>query len=479
MRSFRTGNAQAQGRTARMGVWLAIAVCVSACGSPRKLLKQAESYMEAERYAAAVRTYDKVLQKRPGEPRALVGMARAWLETNQPEQALTPARVAAETLVPGGQEVLIDAMIANGQGADAVERAEKVANDGGDAVAWRRLAEARLASGDLKGAVGAAEKSLERGGGSLAQSFAAWTHARTGNCGRATSLASRAVTGAPDVVEVQAEAGAVFRHCNDAPAAQAAASTALTLLSRGPFEEEQNALRRQKGGDLEGAIRRISWLRTVYPEQGDYARKLGLMWSDIQIWGRAGLELEAALNLPPYATSQGQGSIQFADRRAEELTPQERADMVARMWTELAKVRQAQNDIPGTAVALENRARTSNSMDPEDWMRAARAWSRSSTPEKGLDASLRAVDLAPDSYEARKISTLVMVQAGMPDRAIGHGRHAWAIKPGDPELALLLARIHMDRGEYRDARAMVSAGLNSAPGDVRLRGLLQRLNQGP
>ena len=43
-------------------------------------------------------------------------MARAWLETNQPEQALPPARVAAETQVPGGREVLIDAMIANGKG---------------------------------------------------------------------------------------------------------------------------------------------------------------------------------------------------------------------------------------------------------------------------------------------------------------------------------------------------------------------------
>lgn len=479
MRSVRTPSVKSQGaRVGSVGLF-AVAIVAAACNSPRKLLKQAEAYMDAERYSAAVRTYDKVLEKRPGEPRALVGMARAWLETNQPEQALTPARVAAETMVPGGQEVLIDAMIANGKGRDAVERAKKVAEDGGGAVAWRRLAEARLAAANLKGAVAAAEKSLERGGGSAAQSFAAWTHARTGNCGRATSLASRAVTGAPDVVEVQAEAGAVFRHCNDAPAAQAAASSALALLSRGPFEEEENAIRRQKGGDLEGAIRRISWLRTTYPDQGGYARKLGMLWSDVQAWGRAELELEAALQLPPYRVSRGGSGVQFADRRSDELTPQQRADAVAQLWTELAKVRQAQNNLSGTAEALENRARVSDSKDSEDWLRAAKAWSLSKTPERGVETALRAVDLAPDSYEARKLSTLVMVKAGMNDRAIGHGRHAWAIKPGDPELAYLLARIHMDRGEFRDARAMVSAGLNSAPGDLRLRELLRRLNQGP
>ena len=155
MPSFRPRTMTLRSSFSSAGLLVAFALGATACNSPRKLLKQAEVYMEAERYSAAVRTYDRVLEKRPGEPRALVGMARAWLETNQPEQALTPARVAAETQVPGGQEVLIDAMIANGQGRDAVERAERVAKSGGGAVAWRRVAEARLAAGDLKGAVAA------------------------------------------------------------------------------------------------------------------------------------------------------------------------------------------------------------------------------------------------------------------------------------------------------------------------------------
>jgi len=464
-------------RTVVLAVGLALGA--SGCNSTRKLLKQAEEYMAAERYSAAVRTYDKVLKKRPGEPRALVGMARAWLETNQPEQALTPARVAAETQVEGGAEVLVDALLANGQGKLAVDRAGELVAETGGPVSLRRLAEARLAAGDLKGAVAAAEKSLEKGGGSGAQSLAAWTHARTGNCGRATSLAARAVTGAPDSVEVQAEAGAVFRHCNDGPAAQAAASTARALLSRGPFREEETAMRRQKGGDLEGAIRRMSWLRTVYPEEGNYARHLGLLWADVQVWGRAEAELAAALQLPPFAVSVGGAGVQFADRRSEQLSPEQRVKAVSYLWGELAKVRKQRGDIAGMAEAFEQRALALNSRNAEDWLRAAKAWAVSDSPAKGVNAALRAVDLAPDSYEARKVATLTLANAGIMDRAIGHGRHAWAVKPGDPDLAYILAKMHMSRGEFRDARSVISAGLKQAPGDLRLRELLIRLNQGP
>lgn len=434
--------------------------------------------MDAGRYTAAVRTYDRVLEKRPGEPRALVGLAQAWLQTDQPEKAITPAQVAAETHVPGGEEVLIDALLENGRGKDALTRAERLVADSSDAIAWRRLTEVRLAAGDIKGASAAAEKSLELGGGSHAQALAAWTHARTGNCDRAVSLASRAATGAIEDIAVQAEAAAVFRQCNDAAQAQGAASTARAILSRGPFDQETSAMRRQRGGDLEGAIRRVSWLRTIYPEEGNYARHLGGLWIEVQMWDRADAELTAALELPPFAISVGSGSVQFADRRSDQLTPEQRTAAVASLWSDLARVRQARGDIDGMALALENRAQTLNSRNPEDWLKAAQAWALSRTPSRGINAALRAVDLAPDSYDARKAATLILATAGAADRAIGHGRHAWAIQPGDPDLAYVLGKLHMARGEYRDARAIITAGLQKTPGDPRLREALRTIDQG-
>lgn len=457
---------------------LAAALLSSACGGTRKLLKQAEGYMEDARYTAAVRTYDKVLAKNPGEPRALVGIARAWLETEEPERAITPAQVAAETRVPGGDQVLVDALLENGRGADAVERAERLAQrEEAGALAWRRLAEAKLAAGDLKGAVAAAEESLMRGGGAEAQSFAAWTHARRGKCDRAKSLAGRAATGAGESVVVQAEAAAVFRHCLDAAQAQGAASTARALLSRGPFDEERSAQRREAGGDLEGAIRRLSWLRTIYPEDGTYALRLGRLWADREVWGRAEYELRAALELPPYSSATVGAGVQFADRRADQLAPEQRLEAVSIIWSELAEVRQARKDISGMAEALTQRALARNDRDPAVWLQAAKAWALSPTPSQGIEVAMRAVDMAPDSYEARKVATVVLANGGIADRAIGHGRAAWAIKPGDPELALILARLHIARGELRDARQILTAGLKVAPGDPRLKDALRQLDQ--
>ena len=90
---------------------------------------------------------------------------------------------------------------------------------------------------------------------------------------------------------------------------------------------------------------------------------------------------------------------------------------------------------------------------------------------------MRAVDLAPDSYEASKTATIVLANAGIVDRAIGHGRNARAIRPGDPDLALLLGRLHARRGEMRDARSILTEGLRSNPSDPRLRDALRRLEQ--
>ena len=464
--------------TALRSCAVAIALsCLTACNSTRKLLIQAEEYMADERYPAAVRTYDQVLKNSPGEPRALVGLARAWLETKQPEKAITPAQVAAETEVAGGRQVLVDALLANGRGLDALDLAAELADSSSNPIAWRRLTEVRLAAGDLPGAVASAEKSLELGGGSSAQSLAAWTHARDGNCERATGLAGRAATGAPNDITVQAEAAAVFRQCMEAAQAQAASSTARTLLNRGPFDEEEEAMRRQKGGDLEGAIRRLSWLRSIYPEEGLYARHLGILWADVKIWGRAEAELVAALRLPPFAIATTAAGVQFADRRSEQLTPDQRQAAVAQIWTELSRVRSQAGDIGGMAEALEERARSLRSTNAEDWLKAAQAWSLSASPARGVEAAMRAVDLAPDSYEARKVATMVLATAGIKDRAIGHGRNAWAIRPGDPELALLLGQLHISRGEMRDARSILTEGFKANPNDPRLHDALRRLEQ--
>ncbi len=461
----------------------ALLTLLAGCGGHRSLLRKAEDYMEAGRYPAAVRTYERVLEKKPGEPHALVGVARAWLETNEPERAIVPAQVAAETQVPGGAAVLIDALIVNGRGAEAVDRARKqIAQreqaDGKAApVAWRRMAETALASGALGDAVAAGEKMLEVGGGADAQALAAWAHARSGNCGRASSLAGRAVTGALQNAAIQAEAAAVFRLCNDGDKAQGTASTARTLLSEGPARWELMANRMQAGGDHEGALRRISRLRTIYPDDGRYARQLGGLWLAQDEHALAELELSAALKLPPYADSTGAEGVRFAQRQAEAMDPDQRRAATVRIWEDLARVRKQRRDTEGMAEALEAIALLENSLDPARWVAVARAWAETDAADRGVRAAQRAIDLAPDNPEAHYIAARIFARAGMVDRAIGHGRSAWATNPGDPDVAYLLSQLYMARGETREAVDVLQTALKANPRDRRLQDGLRKARQ--
>lgn len=453
---------------------------LAACGGHRGLLRKAEDYMEAERYPAAVRTYERVLEKKPGEPRALVGVARAWLMTMEPERAIVPAQVAAETQVAGGQQVLIDALLVNGRGADALERAQKMVQrrekDDGTAPpeAWRRLAETSLAANAVGDAVGAAEKMLEVGGGADAQALAAWAHARTGSCDRAVSLAGRAVTGALQNAAIQAEAAAVFRLCREGERAQGTASTARTLLPEGPSRWELEANRMQSGSDHEGALRRVSRLRTIFPDDGRYARQLGALWLAQDEHALAELELSAALKLPPYADSTEAQGVHFAQRQAEALNPDQRRAANVRIWEDLADVRKARRDDEGMAEALENIALLEDSLDPARWVAVARAWAEADSAERGVRAAQRAIDLAPDNPEAHYIAARIFARAGMVDRAIGHGRSAWATNPGNPEVAWLLSQLYLSRGESREAVDVLQSALKANPRDRRLQDSLRK-----
>ena len=459
---------------------LLLAVTLSACSGPRALLRKAEGYMDAERYPAAVRTYERVLEKKPGEPRALVGVARAWLMTDEPERAIVPAQVAAETKVPGGEEVLIDALLVNGRGADALARAERRGGSEGKASTddLRRLAEARLAAGNVSAAVGAAEKMVEAGGGADAMALAAWLHARADSCERAISLAGRAVTGAMQSAAIQAEAAAVFRHCGDGPRAQASASTALTLLPQGPLAWERAAARRQKGGDHEGAARELSRLRALVPDDGRYARQLGGLWLAREQWGRAENELAAALQLPPYADASGQGGVRFAERQADALDPEARVEAAVRIWEDLAVARSKRQDRAGVAEALTALAELRGARSAAEWLRVAQAWAETSTPERGLAAAQRVLDQAPDSFEAHAFIARTLVRSGAVDRAIGHARAAFAVRPDDPDAALLLASLYGARGESREAVETLRGALLSHPKDRRLQEALRKHQQG-
>lgn len=449
------------------------------CGGTRKLLRDADAYYAEGRYSAAVRTYERVLEAKPGEPGALVGVARAWLETDQPERAIVPAQVAAETQVPGGKEALVDALVANGRGAEARPTAEAlVAAAPSDPEAHQRLLESLLAAGQLQPAMTAAEKIIELGGGAKAMAAAAWAQARVDNCGRAVTLANRASAAAVAEAGVQAEAAAVFRLCGDAERASATANAARGLLTDNGALWSAQAKRRLEGGDAEGAVRRLSWMRAVYGEDGQIAARLGSAWLKAGEAPRASGELGAALKLAPYvSTSQLASGVHVAYRAADQLSEQDPQAAVTEILRERARADAARGDGDAAAEAQEEALRRSGSRDPAEWLQVAMAWQTAPDPTRGLAAARMAADLAPDSFEARLVLAAVLARRRELEPAIGHAQMAFRMRPGDERGALLLGNLLISRGDLGEAQRVYAEALRVNPKSTAVREAMRRLPQ--
>jgi len=454
-----------------------IGVSGTSCGGTRKLLRQADDYAADQRWTAAVRTYERVLDKKPGQPEALVGIARAWLNTDEPERAIVPAQVAAEAKVAGGTEVLIDALLTNGKGASALTLAsERAGADPTSPIARTRLVETQLAKGELAAAAADAEKVVELNGGAPGMALAAWTQARNNNCGRASQVAARAAANALTDVQVQAEAAAVFRLCGDAAAATAAANAARALLMDGPKMWALQADRRAKGGDYEGAVRRYSWMRAVYPDEGPYAAQLGIAYLKAGDGARAAGELESALKMAPYASTGALSSgVHVAYRTADQLGENERQAMVEKLYEALSQAESLRGDRASYARTLEKGLRQKGSRDPAEWLRVVGAWAAAPDPSPGMEAARIAADLAPNAIEPRILMARIHASRGEVDRAVGQAHLAFRSRPKDVELALFLGNLLVVRGERAEAARVYKECLNLNPNDARLQSALSRL----
>lgn len=454
---------------------LGIAVASVACGGTRKSLSKAERYLEDGRPGAATRAYEDVLEKKPGMPEALMGVALARIADGDPSQAIVPAQVAVEVRHPGARPVLARALIEAGRGSEAVAHVEaELAQTDDPSVALQvLLAEARLASGDRSGAVAAAEEALMAGGGGQAQALAAWLHARTGNCDRALMLGDRAMTGAQIGLGATADVAAAARSCGDPDRAASAGSAARTLAPGGPRDLQIVASRFLRGGDLEGGARRLAWVRATWPELGLVARDLGATWMRLKEDGRAEVELTQALSLAPFAVARGSGSVQVVNRSADGMDANQRRVALLELYQALGTVRTRLGTLESAAEALQQVAELEvNSV--ERWLAAARTWAAAGRARKGVPAMLEALERAPNDPTVQATAADVFARAGDVGRAIGHGRVAWDLDPSNVPLAIELANLYAGRGETREARRILETTKRQRP-DPRIDAALQKL----
>ena len=453
-----------------------LALALLGCSGRGALLHKAEGYLDDGRYSAAARTYERVLEKRPGEPEALLGVARAWIGAGEPDKAIVPAQVAAEKRVKGADAVMARALLLTGRGAEGLPYAESASKDDPDSAPLLLLVgESRLAQSDFGGAREKADKAVGSEGGAAAYSFGAWMHARTADCPGAISLAGRAATAAVSDPVIQSEAAAVFRLCGDNQRAGAVASAARALLPGGPGALRVEADRVLRGGDTEGGLRRFSALRAVYPDEGRYAAQVGKIWLGRKVYDRAAAELSFALYLPPYAAVLGTGGVQVVDRRSDGIDPDERERQVAQLWAELAEARLGMRDLRGVADARQKAAEAGKRKEPAVWLAVAESWDRAGDKTAAFAAAQRSIELDSQFQPGQVLCMRLYAAAGEIDRAIGHGRVAWELNPNDVETTLLLAALYQRRSDPAEARQILSVTAERLPDNARLREALRKL----
>jgi tetratricopeptide (TPR) repeat protein len=454
-----------------------LALSISGCGGTRSMLKKGDAYFEDGRYTAAVRYYERVLEKKPGEERALIGSAQSWVRAGEPERAIVPATVAAERQIGGAAEVLAEALVATGRGKDARDWAERAVkespNDPGPQVL---LAEARLAAGDVGAALSLAEEALSAGGQGPAASLAAWLHARKGNCTRGISLADRASSLRITDAGTQGEAAAVFRLCGDEQRARATAAQARGLYTEGPADLQRAAVRRAQGGDQEGAIRLYARLRTVWADNGRFARDLGFLWLNARVYTRAAEELSAALKLSPYSDGVTAEGIAVVELAANAMGPDERKKAIEELNRGLADAMRGVGDPRQAARAEQLSVETRRGATAADWLKVAEAWDSAGDPNAGLRAAEKALEIDGGYAPAHAWCARLYARALSIDKAIGHARVAWEILPADIDNAVLLMQLYDKRNEDEEAQRVLAASLERAPRDQRLLEMKKKLS---
>ena len=444
------------------------------CGGYRSHMQRGEAFLAKDNGKSAIRMYEQALAARPGNPKATLGMARAMILAGEPAGAIGLAQKAVEAEVDGAPAVLAEAHIESGMGSQALPVIEQGLQDDPNNPTLHLLqAEAWMAQRDLDKALAAATRAFDIGGGAPAASLMAWIHVRQGDCSPARALATRASASHFGNGRVQAEAASVFRLCGQSSSLKSTATTARALVHDRGATWIDSAILRGNGEDQEGALRKVSWVRAIFPDDGMVAREMGNLWAHLDEPGRAIQELELALTLPPYTTETRKG-VQLAIENSTNMDSDDRRAAIEEIWTAIIQIHESRNNRVGVAEAIGSQIAARRDQAPEDYLRLSDAWEFAGSQEKALEAAVKAIKKDSSHIAARTRCAILYATMGDLEAAVGHARLAWSQNTADLQLTILLGELHLARDNRREARRVFGVGLGHHPDNERLQKGMRR-----
>jgi tetratricopeptide (TPR) repeat protein len=442
------------------------------CGAQR-WVQQGNEELAKDHPNAAARAYRQALKKDPSLAAALSGLAASHLARREPVRAILPAQRALRSGDPQARAILAEALILTGRPADAKKSLQAGLATDAAHHAWLRLhVEATLATGDLTGAAALSE-SLAGVDRPQAQAMRGWALARAGQTKSAAEVAVRLVAMAPESARYQSEAAAIFREAGQAGPRDLARDIARSSMASSPSELLRDATFHLKSGDIEGAIRRLSWARALYPLNSEVPRQLGMSYAQRGDWSRAARELAAALSMPPFAQNRTVHSVQVAHAGDIGRESRRRAAVVE-MATKLGEAHANLGERRLAAAAWQLAVESNPSATSADYVAVAKAWELAGDIDKMGAVAHTVSQLAPRDAQAQHVMSRALAASGNLDAAIGYGQRAWDLAPRDVGIAISLGELFERRRENTSARQVYQASLKHNPGDTRLLLGLQR-----
>lgn len=446
-----------------------------ACG-PQRWVNKGDKELSLNHPNAAARAYERALQKDPSMATALRGLAATHLAREEPVRAVLPAQRA----VRGGDEearaILATALILTGRSADAKKSLEAGLSKNPGHHAWIRLnVEATLASGDITEAakLSQALAGVER---PSAQAMRGWVLARAGQNTAAVDAATKLVDLAPDSARYQSEAAAIFREAGQTAPMELARDIARSSLPSSPSDLLRQANFHANSGDNEGAIRRLSWARVLYPLNSEVPRQLGMAYAQRGDWVRTVRELSAALTMPPFASNRAVHAVAVA-HAGDIGRESRRRSAVVEMATKLGEAHAQLGERKQAASAWQLAVDSNPSASISDYVAVAKAWELAGEIDRMGAVARTASQLAPRDAHAQHAMSRALVASGNLNAAIGYGQRAWDLAPRDVGIAVYLGGLYERRKDKAAARKVYQSSLKHNPGDTRLLLGLQRANR--
>jgi tetratricopeptide (TPR) repeat protein len=462
------------------GGW-GLALVLVACGGGGKLVRKGDGYLDKGHYPAAIRTYKDVLDKNPDNVKALLGTARAWIAAGHPDRAISSARRAAGLGSLDARILLVEALVATGRGAEAVEEAERaLASLEGEEnpKLVRLLAEARVSTGDLDGAQKDLAAALERMPDPELMSLAAYLAFRTGNVPRAKELIERAADsgiGQEEIPSVMADAAALFMLFGDDDRYRESINILKSLVPDAEQRYLEQAVALDAAGSVESSLRLLQWAFALDPEDGRVARHIGLLYHRRQAWELALGFLQRAAKLQPYASRDSELGVRYETKTTGSLSAEQIQTETVELFSAMADCYEGLGRPLDAAAMWEKTFAMSATATPADWLRVALVWERAGDPDRAVKAAFLAVEGDSRNGEGQFLLARAYARAGDVDNAIGRARLAWQLLPHNPEVALFLGRLYEKRLDFGAARDAYATQLDRSPSDARLREALRSL----